>query len=127
VLIGGAAFSLFFFFFSLDVAKFNIIVLGVQKNTFVSEIIIDSTVWIGKIACLIALLFGLLLLFAPGKMRRIESKLNFWFETKLIFENLNKTNHELDSFIFRHPIMVGLAGAVLSFFLLSLSIINLLD
>jgi hypothetical protein len=127
VLIGGAAFSLFFFFFSLDVAKFVRVFLGYQKDIFVPEIIIDSMVWIGKIAGLMALIFGSLLVFAPGKMRQVENKLNSWFETKFIFEKLDKSSHELDSFIFRHPIMVGLAGAVLSFFLLSLSIINLLE
>ena len=127
VLIGGAAFSLFFFFFSLDVAKFARVFLGYQKDIFVPEIIIDSMVWIGKIAGLMALIFGSLLVFAPGKMRRVENKLNSWFETKFIFEKLDKSSHELDSFIFRHPTMVGLAGAVLSFFLLSLSIINLLE
>jgi len=127
LLIVGSAFSLFFFFFSLDVAKFTRVFLGLQKNTFVPEIIIDSIVWIGKIACLFALFFGLLLVFAPGKMRQIENKLNCWFETKSIIEKLDKSNHDLDSFIFRHPVMVGLTGTVLSFFLLSLSIINLLD
>ena len=127
LLIGGAAFSLFFFFFSLDIAKFTRIFLGYQKDIFVAEIIIDSIVWIGKIACLMALFFGLLLAFAPGKMRLIENKLNTWFETKFIFEKLDNSSHELDSFIFRHPFMVGLSGAVLSFLLLSLSIINLLE
>jgi hypothetical protein len=127
LLIGGAVFSLFFFFFSLDVAKFTRVFLGYQKDTFFPEIIIDSMVWIGKIACLMALIFGSLLVFAPGKMKQIENKLNSWFETKFIFEKLDQSSHELDSFIFRHPIMVGLIGAVLSFFLLSLSIINLLE
>jgi len=127
LLIGGAAFSLFFFFFSLDVEKFTRVFLGSQKNTFVPEIIIDSIIWVGKIACSIALVFGLLFVFAPGKMRQVESKLNSWFETKSLIEKLNTSSHDLDSFIFRHPIMVGLTGAALSFFLLSLSIINLLD
>ena len=127
LLIGGAVFSLFFFFFSLDIEKFARIFLGYQKDTFVAEIIIDSMVWFGKIACLLALFCGLLLVFTPGKMRLIENKLNSWFETKFIVEKLDKSSHEIDSFIFRHPFMVGLVGAVLSFFLLSLSIINLLD
>lgn len=127
LLIVGSAFSLFFFFFSLDVAKFTRVFLGLQKNTFVPEIIIDSIAWICKIACLFALFFGFLLVFVPDKMRQIDNKLNAWFETKSIIEKLDKSNHDLDSFIFRHPVMVGLTGTVLSFFLLSLSIINLLD
>jgi hypothetical protein len=127
VLIIGSAFSLSFFFFSLDIAKFTKVFLGTHRDTFIPEIIINSAIWIGKTACLFALFFGILLVFAPGKMRRIESKLNSWFETKSIFEKLDKTSRDIDSFIFRHPVLVGLTGAVLSFFLLSLSIINLLD
>jgi len=127
LLIGGAVFSLFFFFFSLDVSKFTSVFLGSHKYMFVFEILTDSFVWIGKIICMVALFYGLMLVFAPGKMRQIESKLNSWFETGPFIEKLEKTNHNLDAFIFRYPIMVGAAGAALSFFLLSLSIINLLD
>jgi len=127
LLFGGAVFSLFFFYFSLDVAKFTSLFLGSYKYRFVFEILIDSFVWIGKIVCLIALCYGLMLVFVPGRMRQIESKLNFWFETGTIIEKLEKTDHSLDAFVFRHPIMVGVAGAALSLLLLSLSIINLLD
>jgi hypothetical protein len=126
LLIGGAAFGLFFFFFSLDVAKFTRVFLGSQQYTFVPEILIDSIIWIGKVVCLIALLYGVLLVFAPGKLRRIENKLNSWFETRLLIEKIDRTDHDLDSFIFRHPIIVGAVGSFLSFFLLSLSIANLL-
>lgn len=127
LLIGGAAFGLFFFFFSLDIAKFTSLFLGSQQYTFVPEILIDSIIWIGKVACLIALIYGMLLVFAPGKMRRIENKLNSCLETRSFIEKIDRTDHDFDSFIFRHPIMVGLAGSFLSFFLLSLSIANLLD
>ncbi|UCD77606.1 MAG: hypothetical protein JSW26_19610 [Desulfobacterales bacterium] len=127
VLVGGSAFSLFFFYFSLDVAKFTRVFLGSQNSTLFPVIIINSISWIGKIACLFGLFYGFLLVLAPGKMRQIESKLNSWFETKSIIEKLDKSGSDLDSFIFRHPIWVGLTGAVLSFFLLSLSIINLLE
>ena len=127
LLIGGAAFALFFFFFSLDVAKFTGVFFGSHKYTFVFEILIDSLGWIGKIMCMVALFYGLMLVFVPGKLRKIESQLNSWFETGPLVEKLEKNNHDLDAFIFRYPIVVGIAGAALSFFLLCLSIINLLD
>jgi hypothetical protein len=126
-LIGGGAFALFFFSFSLDATRFISVFLGSQKGTFLTGILIDSIIWIGKVVCLIALSCGLLLVFTPAKMKQIETKLNSWFETKSLVEKLDKTNHDLDSFIFRHPIMMGVAGTFLSFFLLSLSVINLLD
>ena len=127
LLIGGAIFSLFFFFFSLDIAKFVSIFIGTQKDTFFVEIIIDTIILIGKIACFAAVFYGLLLVFTPAKIRRLESNLNSWFETKSIIEKLDNSSHELDSIIFRHPVLFGLAGAALSFLLLSLSIVNLLD
>ena len=39
VLIAGSVFSLFFFFFSLDITKFAGIFFGSQQNLFTSEII----------------------------------------------------------------------------------------
>ena len=127
LIVAGSAFSLFFFFFSLDVTKFTHIFFGSQANAFPGELIIISVTWIGKIGCLAGLVFGILLLFAPDFLKRIEDKLNTWFETKPIIEKLNKSSHDLDTFFFRYPIAVGLAGAVISFCLISLSIINLLE
>jgi hypothetical protein len=126
LLVAGSAFSLFFFFFSLDVPKFAGIFFGSPANAFPAELIVSALTWIGKIGCLAGLLCGLLLMFVPERMKRIESKLNSWFETKTMIDKLDKSSHDMDSFFFRHPVAVGLTGAVLSFFLVSLSIINLL-
>jgi len=127
LIVAGSTFSLIFFFFSLDVTKFTDIFFGSQANAFPGELVISSVTWIGKIGCLAGLVFGILLLFAPDFMKRIEDKLNSWFETKPMIEKLNKSSHDLDTFFFRYPIAVGLVGAVISFFLISLSIINLLE
>ena len=43
-----------------------------------------------------------------------------------MIKKLDNSSHDLDSFFFRHAIAVGLIGAILSFLLISLSIINLL-
>ncbi len=126
LIVAGSAFSLFFFFFSLDVTKFTDIFFGSQANAFSGELIIRSVTWLGKIGSLAGLVFGILLLFAPDFMKRIEDKLNFWLETKPLIEKFDKSSHDLETFFFRYPIAVGLTGAVLSFFLISLSIINLL-
>jgi hypothetical protein len=127
LLVSGSAFSLFFFFFSMDVSKFAGIFFGSRANAFSAELIVSTITWIGKVGCLAGLLCGLLIMFAPETMKRIESKLNSWFETKTMIDKLEKSSHDVDSFFFRHPVAVGLAGAVISFFLVSLSIINLLD
>lgn len=127
VLTGGSVFSLFFFFFALDVEKFVGVFLGSQEYMFFAEITISAIIVIGKVACIAGLAAGLLLIFAPGTLKRVETKLNRWFETKAIIEKLDHSSNELDSFFFRHPIIIGLSGAAISFFILALSIINLLD
>ena len=126
LIVAGSAFSLFFFFFSLDVTKFADILFESQADAYSGELIISLVTWVGKIGCLTGLVFGILLLFAPDFMKRIEDKLNSWFETKPMIEKLDKSSHDLEPFFFRYPIAVGLTGAVVSFFLISLSIINLL-
>ena len=127
LIVAGAAFSLFFFFFSLDVSKFAGIFFGSRANLFTAEIIVSTVTWIGKIGCLTGLVFGLMMVFKPDLIKRIDNKLNFLFETKSIFEKLDKSSHAMDTFFFRHTFAVGLTGAVISFFLISLSIINLLE
>ena len=126
VLVAGSAFSLFFFFFSLDISKFAGVFFGDGANLFTAELAVRSFMWIGRIGCLIGLVFGLLMVFVPGLLKRIESRMNSWFETKPMIEKLDKASHDMDSFFFRHAVAVGLVGAIISFFLISLSIINLL-
>ena len=127
LLVTGSAFSLFFFFFTLDVSKLAGIFFGSQANEFSTELIISTFTWIGKIGCLAGLISGLLMVFVPQLIKRVESKLNSWFETQSVIDKLDKSGHDMDSVFFRHPVAIGLIGAVISFFLISLSIINLLD
>ena len=127
VLVAGSIFVLFFFYFSLDLNRFNKVFFDSQQQAFFGEILISVILWFGKFTCLAGLVFGSLLMLAPGKMRLLENKLNSWFETRSVVERLEQPSENLDSFFFRHPFTVGLTGAILSFFILSLSIINLLD
>ena len=126
LLVAGSAFSLFFFFFSLDVSKFAGIFFGSQLNVFTAELVVSAITWIGKIGCLAGLVFGLLMVFRPDLLKRIENKLNSWFETRPMIDKLDKSSHDVDTFFFNHPVAFGLTGAVISFFLISLSTINLL-
>ena len=58
-------------------------------------------------------------------MQAIEGKVNTWFETKAIFEKLDRTGLELDALFFRHPFFFGMAGAIVSFLIITLSVANL--
>lgn len=126
LIVAGSVFALFFFFFSLDSENFVRIFFSTSKNVLLGEIVLHSVSWIAKIGCFAGLIVGVLLVFAPAKMRRIENKLNSWFETKPVIDRLDRPSREFDTFFFRHTVAVGLTGAVISFFLISLSIINLL-
>jgi hypothetical protein len=90
------------------------------------EILFEVIVWIGKIACFFGLLFGVLLVIAPKKMRQIETRLNSKIETKDMFEKLDSPRSSLDTVAFRMPIIFGLSCLLVSFLLLMLSINNLL-
>jgi hypothetical protein len=59
-------------------------------------------------------------------MRALEKKVNIWFETRTFFEKLDQSGPELDILFFRHPFFFGVAGALISFLVITLSIVNLL-
>lgn len=127
LLVAGSLFTLFFFYFSLDISKFAGIFFGSRADGFTAELAVRAMAYIGRIGCVAGLVSGLLMVFWPDKMKRIETKMNSWFETRSMFDKLDSSSHDMDSFFFSHPVAVGLTGAVMSFFLISLSIINLLD
>jgi hypothetical protein len=127
LLMAGSAFALFFFYVSLDTARFSKIFFGSQHELLWGEILFSTLLWIGKITCFAGLLFGSILLFLPKKMKRIENSLNVWFETNSMFKKLDQPSNNVDSFFFRYPRPVGITGVALSFLILCLSIINLLD
>ncbi|MBW2516541.1 MAG: hypothetical protein JRE88_07150 [Deltaproteobacteria bacterium] len=126
-LIVGSAFALIFFIFNIDISNFANVFLGSQKYFETLEIIFYFFAWIARIACLCGLIIGIVLLFAPQKMQAVEKKLNTWFETRTFFEKLDQSGPELDVLFFRYPFFFGMAGAVISFLVIALSIVNLLN
>lgn len=126
-LVAGSIFALIFFFFNIDISNFANVFLGSRKYFMTLEVIFIFFAWIARIACIFGLICGFFLLFAPAKMQAIESKLNTWFETKAIFDKLDRSGPELDVLFFRHPFFFGMAGAVISFLIITLAIVNLLS
>jgi hypothetical protein len=125
-LMGGSLFALLFFFFKLDISKFAQIFFGSARSALPGQILFETLAWIGKIACALGFVFGLLLVVAPDRMRRIDKKLNSWFETRSLVEKLERQNRELDTLLYRYPLAFGIVGAVVSFLLIILSILNLM-
>ena len=126
-LVAGSIFALIFFFFNIDISNFAKVFLGSRKYFMTLEVIFIFFAWIARIACIFGLICGFFLLFAPAKMQAFESKLNTWFETKAIFDKLDRSGPELDVLFFRHPFFFGMAGAVISFLIITLAIVNLLS
>jgi len=126
-MVAGSVFAFIFFVFNLNISNFANVFIVSRKYFLVLEIVFYAFAWIARVACIIGMVFGGFLLFAPDKMRHIESKVNTWFETRGIFEKLDHTGPELDAFLFRHPFFFGLAGALLSFLIITLAVANLLS
>jgi len=126
-LVAGSIFALIFFFFDIDISNFAKVFLGSRKYFMTLEVIFIFFAWVARIACIFGLISGFVLLFAPVKLQRVESKLNTWFETKAVFDKLDRSGPELDVLFFRHPFFFGMAGALLSFLIITLAIVNLLS
>ena len=126
-LIAGSIFALIFFFFTIDMSNFAKVFLGSQKYFDTLEILFLFFAWIARIACLCGLIIGIVLLVAPQKMQAVEKRLNTWFETRTFFEKLDQTGPGLDVLFFRYPFFFGMAGALISFLVITLSIVNLLS
>jgi hypothetical protein len=77
-----------------------------------------------RLAACMGLVIGLLLLFAPSRLRRFEARLNSWVSTRRTSERLNRFNPRFDALILRHPLLFGLIGAAGSLLLIVLSAIN---
>ncbi|MGD9240268.1 MAG: hypothetical protein PVG69_09600 [Desulfobacterales bacterium] len=126
-MVAGSVFAFIFFFFNLDISNFASVFIVSGKYFVIFEIIFYAFAWIAKIACILGIVFGGFLLFAPDKMRNLDQKVNIWFETRGIFAKLDQTGPELDVFLFRHPFFFGLTGVLVSFLIITLSVVNLLS
>ena len=126
-MVAGSVFAFIFFFFNINIANFANVFLVSGKYFVIFEIVFYAFAWIAKIACILGIVFGVFLLFAPDKMRKVDQKVNIWFETRGIFAKLDQTGPELDVFLFRHPFFFGLTGALVSFLIITLSIANLVS
>jgi hypothetical protein len=125
-MVAGSLFAFIFFVFDLNVANFANVFIVSQKYFLIFEIVFYAFAWIARVACILGIVFGAFLLLAPDKMRNVDRKVNIWFETKGIFARFDQAGPELDVFLFRHPFFFGLSGVLVSFLIITLSVVNLL-
>ena len=126
-LIVGSAFILVFLFYRLDVRGFITVFLGPGKAYTTGEVIISAMAMIGKIAGVLGMLFGSILLFNPDQMRGIEKRLNTWFATDQMMERLERAHRDVDALVYRRPITFGVIGLITSAILTYLAFHNMLN
>jgi hypothetical protein len=89
-LVAGSVFAFIFFVFDLNISNFaNVFIVSV-KYFLIFEIVFYAFTWIAKVACILGIVFGGFLLFAPDKMRNVDQKVNIWFETRGMFAKLDQ-------------------------------------
>jgi len=124
-LIAGSGFLLVFLFFQMDTSRVVNLFYD-NKYLFLIDIIVKAMVLTGKIAGSAGVIFGLLLLFAPVAMMKIENKMDSWFATQFVVDRLDEFHHGVENLIFKYPILFGFAGLMTSLILVILSIGSLL-
>ena len=125
-LIVGSAFSIAFLFYGLDVKSFVIVFFGSEKFATTNEVIFSSFALFGKMAAIIGLIIGSILLFNPGITRNIETKLNTWFTTQPVFAKLDQAQGDFDTVIYQRPLLYGSIGLITSILLTVLAVANIL-
>jgi hypothetical protein len=125
-LVGGSIFFLVFLFSRFDMAKTLNLFLG-HNYLFLYEIVLKTTVLIGKIAGFTGVVIGLCLLFLPGIMVKIENRMDAWIATQDMVDKLDEFHLGIDNIILRFPLLFGFTGLMTSAVLIILSIASLLN
>ncbi len=127
LLIAGSTFFLIFLFFKLDCAKFSDIFFTDFKFLLINEIVLSSSVLIGKLVGISGIILGAVLLFASEKIKSLNNKMASACVTKTLVDKLNTFHRGIDTLFLRHPLVFGLLGLLASIFLISICIVYLLN
>jgi len=118
----GSLVTLIFLFTQMDVARLLGVLQIQDTQHLLWEMVLEGLVIAGKVAGAIGVIIGLFLIIAPGRLQRIENRLNSWVATQPLVDRLDVFNHVVNVFSFRHPILIGSIGVLLSIVLIALSI-----
>ena len=125
-LIAGSVFVLIFLFLQLDVIRV-VNIFDARDYAFLVEIIVRVLTMIGKIAGMLGIVFGFILVLAPGTMIQIENKMDSWFATDFVVDKLDEFHHGIEDIIIKYPLFFGFTGLMTSAVLILLSIVSLLS
>ena len=124
-LIAGSGFLLVFLFFQMDISRV-VHLFSVNRYIVLVDIVVKAMALAGKIAGFAGVIFGLLLLFAPEVMIKIENRMDSWFATQFVVDRLDEFHHGIENLILKYPLLFGFAGLMTSLILVILSIGSLL-
>jgi len=120
----GAFVTLIFLFFQLDVQRLLAVLPDQETQRLLWKMGLDALVLTGKLAGVLGVVIGLFLMTAPGRLQRIEKRLNAWIATQPLVDRLDVFNQVVNVFSFRHPKLMGSIGVLLSTALILLSLSN---
>jgi hypothetical protein len=100
---------------------------GSVKTAELTQILVDFLIVIGKFASIVGILAGSILLFNPSILKAIESKLNVWFATDPLLDKLDQIQGDLDTIVYKRPVMFGLIGLLTSVLLTVLAFNNIMS
>lgn len=120
----GSCVTLIFLFFQLNVQRLLAVLHVQETQRLFWEIGLEALVLTGKLAGLLGVIIGLFLITAPGRLQRIEKRLNAWIATQPLVDRLDVFNQVVNVFSFRHPKLIGSIGVLLSAALILLSLSN---
>lgn len=126
-LIVGSAFILVFLFYTLDVQSVVTVIFGSAKFASTNEWLVSSLAMLGKISGIAGIFLGSILLFSPDQLRSIESRMNTWFATESMVAKLDRSHRNIDTIVYRRPVVFGLIGLFTSLLLTFLAVNNLLS
>jgi hypothetical protein len=124
LMIAGAVVTLVFLTFRLDIPQL-LAVLGIRSaHRPLWELACLFLAAVGQVAAAAGIAIGLFLILAPGRLKHWEARLNAWVPTQPLVDRLDVFHHVVNVFSFRHPVLMGSLGLVLSLVLVALSLTN---
>ena len=93
---------------------------------FFTNMVIEFSILLGKIAGVVGLVAGLLLFFYPAVFKALGRKANISIDTQPAFSKLDTVSVDIDSIIIKHSWIFGLLGLAISAALIIISVLNFL-
>jgi len=122
--ISGSLVTLVFLFFQMDIERLLAVLHIQETRRFLWAMVLEAMVLTGQLAGMIGVIIGLFLMTAPGRLQHLENQLNRWIATKPLVDRLDVFNHVVNVFSFRHPVLIGSIGILLSTTLILLSLFS---